>query len=155
MERVAVPAASPRALMCPKCALPMNVWELRGLALDHCHACKGLWFDAGELEQYLAGSQAHFEESGLDPVGETSLACPRCPGVRLGRATVDTVALDVCPRCRGSFLDLGEVHALLGAVSRGDYAADPGLSRLDNQALGLYIAARVGESEGASGDEAR
>jgi Zn-finger nucleic acid-binding protein len=133
----------------------MTVWELAGLVLDHCHACKGLWFDAGELEGYLARSHAHFDEAELDPIGETPFACPRCPGARLGRAYVDSVALDVCPRCRGTFLDLGEVHALLGAVCRSEYSDDPALSKLENQALGLYIAARLEESGGASGDEAR
>jgi Zn-finger nucleic acid-binding protein len=139
--------------MCPKCALPMTAWKSRGLVLDHCHACKGLWFDAGELADYLARSHAHFDESVLERIGETAFSCPRCPGVRLARAYVDTVALDVCPRCHGSFLDLGEVHALLGAVSRSEYADDPALSKLDNQALGLYIAARLGESGGGSEEE--
>lgn len=133
----------------------MTVWELRGLVLDHCHACKGLWFDAGELEDYLARSHARFDESALERIGETAFTCPRCRPVRLVRAYVDTVALDVCPRCRGNFLDLGEVHALLGAVCRREYADDPALSKLDNQALGLYIAARVAESAGASADRAR
>jgi len=146
--------ASSPSLMCPKCVLPMTEWESRGLVLNHCHTCKGLWFDAGELQEYLARSQARFDESQLDPVGNTTFSCPRCPGVRLARARFDTVALDVCPRCRGIFLDLGEVHALLGAVCRSTYADDPALSKLDNQALGLYIAARLEES-GGHGDRAR
>jgi len=133
----------------------MTVWESRGLVLSHCHTCKGLWFDAGELEEYLARSQAHFDESVLDPLGETPFPCPRCGAVRLRRAYVDTVALEVCPRCRGSFLDLGEVHALLGAACRAEYADDPALSKLDNQALGLYIAARLGECGGSRIDRAR
>jgi len=129
--------------------------ESRDLVLDHCHTCRGLWFDAGELEEYLARSQARFDDSALEPLGETPLPCPRCPGVRLERARVDGVALDVCPRCRGTFVDLGEIHALLGAVRRGEFSDDPALSRLDNRALGLYLAARLGESGGGSGDDAR
>ena len=141
--------------MCPKCLLPMAVWESKGLVLNHCHTCKGLWFDAGELEEYLARSQAHFQESQLAAIGDTSFYCPRCRSARLGRAYVDSVPLDLCPQCRGIFLDLGEVHALLGAVSRGAYAGDPALSRLDNQALGLYIAARLGDHGDEHGDGAR
>jgi Zn-finger nucleic acid-binding protein len=137
---------SSRMLLCPKCALPMTLWESADLEIDHGHTCKGLWFDAGGLESYLARSQARLDESQLAPVGETPLSCPRCPGIRLGRAHVDTVPIDICPRCRGIFVDLGEMHALLGAVSRSAYADDPALSRLDNQALGLYIAARLEES---------
>jgi Zn-finger nucleic acid-binding protein len=145
---------SSRMLLCPKCALPMTVWDTVGVEIDHCHTCKGLWFDPGELEVYLARSQAQLDESQLEPVGETRLSCPHCPAIRLGRAHVDTVPLDICPRCRGIFVDLGEMHALLGAVSRSDYAGDPALSRLDNQALGLYIASRLEESGNASGDAA-
>jgi Zn-finger nucleic acid-binding protein len=148
---MSVCSLSSRLLLCPKCALPMAVWNTGDLGIDHCHTCKGLWFDAGELESFLARWEARFDPSELEPVGETLLSCPHCPGMRLGRAQVDTVPLDVCPRCRGIYVDLGEVHALLGAVRRRDYVDDPALSRLDNQALGLYIAARLEESGGASG----
>ncbi|HEX5064522.1 MAG TPA: zf-TFIIB domain-containing protein [Myxococcota bacterium] len=132
-------------LLCPKCALHMHVWESNGLTLDHCHNCKGLWFDAGELSRHLARSGADLDETELELAEATSLPCPRCPGMRLAHARESGVTLDVCPRCRGIFLDVGEVHELLGAIRRSDFAGDPAVAHLGNLALGLYIAARLGE----------
>jgi Zn-finger nucleic acid-binding protein len=131
-------------LACPKCAHLMDPWESRGLTLDHCFNCKGLWFDQGELRQHLANSHAGLPDGDVEPTGETRFPCPRCSGVRLAQVSVCSVAVDVCPRCRGIFLDLGEVHELLGAIARREYAADPAVARFDNLALGLYIGAGLG-----------
>ena len=35
---------------CPACSAPMIVIERQGIELDYCPACRGLWFDADELE---------------------------------------------------------------------------------------------------------
>jgi Zn-finger nucleic acid-binding protein len=133
-------------LACPKCAHPMDPWQSRGLALDHCFKCKGLWFDEGELRQHLANSHIRLSEGDFKMKGETRFPCPRCSGVRLGQVRVSSVTLDVCPRCRGIFLDLGEVHELIGAIARREYAADPAAARFDNLALGLYIGAGLSAS---------
>lgn len=129
---------------CPKCFRPMHAWQSYGLALDYCFSCKGLWFDAGELSRHLARSNALLDEVDVEPKGKTEFPCPRCRGVHLAQASVDGVTLDVCPRCRGIFLDLGEVHELLGAISRREYAAGPALAGMDDFALGLSIGVGLG-----------
>ena len=35
---------------CPSCSEPLIVVEREGIELDYCPKCKGLWFDADELE---------------------------------------------------------------------------------------------------------
>ena len=122
----------------------MAPWSTRGLALDYCAACKGLWFDEGELREHLARSHARLGETEIQPTGETRFSCPRCRDAKLAQATAWSVALDVCPRCRGVFLDLGEVEELIGAISRGEYAGDPAAAAFDNLALGIYIGAGLG-----------
>ena len=131
-------------ISCPKCSRPMDPWESRGLSLDHCFSCKGIWFDEGELRQHLANSHAVLPEADRAPARETRFPCPRCSGVRLEQVRVSSVTIDVCPRCRGIFLDLGEVNELIGAIVRGEYAADSAVARFDNLALGLYIGAGLG-----------
>jgi Zn-finger nucleic acid-binding protein len=126
----------------------MHPWESNGVTLDHCHNCKGLWFDAGELSRHLARSDAHLDEADLTLGEETELPCPRCPGMQLAHVRQYGVTLDVCPRCRGIFVDGGEFHELLGAIRRDDFAGDPAVAHLGNLALGLYIAARLSEKEG-------
>lgn len=140
-----------RQLTCPKCGLRMHVWESNGLTLDHCHDCKGLWFDAGELARYLARSRAHLAEAELRVAEATKFLCPRCPDVHLAHVHEDDVTLDICPRCRGLFVDVGELYELLGAIRRNEFAGDPAVAHLGNLALGLYIAARLlGETSGGA-----
>jgi Zn-finger nucleic acid-binding protein len=43
---------------CPRCHLPLRRHPIRGpspMTVEQCRACRGLWFDAGELEQLVSG----------------------------------------------------------------------------------------------------
>lgn len=42
---------------CPKCGMDLVPIEYRGITLDKCSACGGLWFDAQEFETILAMEQ--------------------------------------------------------------------------------------------------
>jgi uncharacterized paraquat-inducible protein A len=37
-------------MKCPKCGADLKVELLRGIEVDRCEECSGVWFDAGELE---------------------------------------------------------------------------------------------------------
>ena len=44
---------------CPVCKNePMVVLELRGVEIDYCLKCKGIWLDKGELELLLEGFES-------------------------------------------------------------------------------------------------
>ncbi len=36
---------------CPKCGMDLIEIDYRGIAVDKCSVCDGVWLDAGELEQ--------------------------------------------------------------------------------------------------------
>ena len=38
---------------CPKCGAPLVPVPYRGVELDKCSRCQGLWLDFGELDQVL------------------------------------------------------------------------------------------------------
>lgn len=38
-------------MKCPKCGMQLIEIEYRGLRIDECSECRGVWFDAGELQQ--------------------------------------------------------------------------------------------------------
>jgi hypothetical protein len=44
---------------CPKCAAPLVELHLRGIEVDRCSGCQGIWLDVGELDRLTEG------ESGL------------------------------------------------------------------------------------------
>jgi Zn-finger nucleic acid-binding protein len=119
----------------------MRNWTSHGVTLDHCDSCKGLWFDAGELTQHLANLRSGSPEPCLVPAGATGLDCPRCRTFKLERVRYGTIEVDRCKNCRGLFLDVGELHELLGAFARPRLEAegDREASHFDNFGLGLYV----------------
>jgi hypothetical protein len=48
-------------MRCPKCGMELIAIDYRGVEVDKCSACEGIWLDAGELEQ-IAG----LEKKSLD-----------------------------------------------------------------------------------------
>jgi hypothetical protein len=47
-------------MRCPKCGLQLDEITFRGVKVDKCFACGGVYLDDGELEQ-LAGKPGWFE----------------------------------------------------------------------------------------------
>lgn len=45
---------------CPKCGMELVEIEYRGLKIDKCTSCAGVWLDCGELEQIATEAQAGF-----------------------------------------------------------------------------------------------
>lgn len=91
---------------CPGCRTPMAVERSRGVEIDRCVACRGIWFDAGELATSLGKPLPPVE-----PKGPSSRGCPRC-GTALGLAKMGRVEVDVCGTCTGVYLDAGELSRL-------------------------------------------
>ncbi len=46
---------------CPKCGMNLITIDYKGIAIDRCSGCDGIWLDAGELEAIT-----RLEKSGLD-----------------------------------------------------------------------------------------
>lgn len=45
-------------MKCPKCGGNLNEVAFRGIRIDRCSSCSGVWLDEGELEK-LAGAEDH------------------------------------------------------------------------------------------------
>ncbi len=119
---------------CPACRIPLVVVEREGIEIDWCVECRGLWFDAGELE--LLGERAGValaapiasgpaEEAGGE---RPARRCPRCARrmALLGLAGDDGRTAATVDRCHehGWWLDLGELGRILGARSTEREADD-------------------------------
>ena len=48
-------------MRCPKCGMELIEIDYKGIKVDKCSECEGVWFDAGELE-----AVSELEKSGLD-----------------------------------------------------------------------------------------
>lgn len=48
-------------MRCPKCGMELIEIEYKGIMIDECSECEGIWLDAGELEVV-----SKMEKKGLD-----------------------------------------------------------------------------------------
>jgi hypothetical protein len=48
-------------MKCPKCGMELIEINYKGILIDECSGCEGIWLDAGEL-----GTVSKMEKSGLD-----------------------------------------------------------------------------------------
>jgi len=95
----------------------MFILHFQATEVDFCEHCRGVWLDAGELEE-LAGTSddpilvSLRQENGS--ANKQQRLCPRCDA-RLLEITVPTTALklDRCPKGHGLWFDEGELRQVL------------------------------------------
>lgn len=122
--------------MCPKCGSALNRVkitkrpeyggttlkdaEVTGrFELDQCLACNGVWFDANELDQYLAEKLVLLDSpkvSNAHSLDRKTGNCPNC-GKLMQQDVIDKykgVVVDICSACKGIWLDSTEIDKLEG-----------------------------------------
>ena len=124
-------------MRCPKCR-ESDLREARvkstGVKVDSCPQCKGVWFDAAELEAVLSIAA---KELMVPPTALKSavLHCPRCSSALYRFPYPQTkVKIEVCKDCGGLWLDAGEFDEIKAErqvlQKRGkleEYAEPPGV----------------------------
>jgi len=97
----------------------MRQLELAGIQADECRLCDGLWLDDQEPERLVCLSvipehvlqPIAFDDSQIK-VREGERRCPRCDVV-MELHPIREVTVDVCPECRGLWLDRWELQRIL------------------------------------------
>lgn len=103
--------------MCPKCKVELKNRRYKGVSVDECENCHGIFFDRGELER--AKTNADDDLRWLDFVlfSVTDFAklrdeqgdCPKCSFAMEGMQYAgSSVIISKCPNCQGVWLDKGE-----------------------------------------------
>ncbi|MCP4148425.1 MAG: zf-TFIIB domain-containing protein [bacterium] len=112
---------------CPRCDVQMKVDGLEnhspgvtttGIEIDVCNSCHGIWFDKGELAQ----AENVFELTGYEfrkipgsKEQNVQMDCPKCNKNKMDKIENKRdkkVIMDVCPDCKGVWLDGGEIEAV-------------------------------------------
>lgn len=100
--------------VCPKCGGLMEPAEEKGLPLDRCTSCRGIWIDFFSLDavlrkqtsvKYVGDAEDLMNPGASRP---TALTCPRCDA-RLFECSHAGITLEWCAGCRGLYLDDGEI----------------------------------------------
>lgn len=106
---------------CPKCDGSLEEQTFGGVDVDRCDACEGIWFDAAEVRKLVAHAKASPDDvpkSSAPPsreLDETMGSCPRCDETlqRVESLAVDGLHYDQCMKCRGAWLDAGELALIV------------------------------------------
>lgn len=99
---------------CPRCEGALEDDSEGRVQVERCLACRGTWFDSGELTVVLGVSRRVRLKDGQP----SPLRCLKCPDERLVALPYPgtSVEVDVCPDCRGTWVDGGELEALRAAL---------------------------------------
>lgn len=117
------PAVSARR--CPNGCGALKPFTFRGVALDRCESCAGLWFDACEYQTLdkLDDGVLYALDLDVTPQGVLSLArgarrCPACQTLMLpfSVSARAQVTLDRCELCEGIWADDAELAVLAEAL---------------------------------------
>ena len=107
---------------CPKCFAKMELTTFRGMKIDRCTGCHGLWFQPAELAELRRDHwMAEFVlDEGRPRVGREynrvrDIACPECEAVMVQDSDPDQphIVYESCPNGHGVFLDAGELTDLV------------------------------------------
>ena len=111
-------------MKCPFCSTKLVEVKSKTALVDICPKCKGIWFDSGELVDFVKSLTESEEISPktprlfkeqtaqtLDTINEKCKICPKC-NQKLKKFNYfydSNVFLDKCPQCQGMWADGGEV----------------------------------------------
>jgi hypothetical protein len=118
--------AGEAAARCPGCTRPMRQLDVGRTALLECNACDGIWVDGETFEELCADREAqaavlHQYAARSEPSRRVEYRpCVRCGKMmnRVNFARISGVVVDVC-RGHGTFLDPGELHAIVRFIHGG------------------------------------
>lgn len=102
----------------------MLTFQHEGLEIDSCPECFGLWFDREELKEFLQRPemQQRLDSPEIDPghvfPRHAERLCPTCQ-TTLVETSLGSVLVDTCGRCRGIWLDQGELHRAVEQYRQG------------------------------------
>ena len=101
---------------CPRCHIELRVKNYRGIEVDRCPTCGGMWLDYGELDQLedTVFDKDKLKGSLMFRSFDSELVCPKCEG-RMQRFNYRAynMELDFCEQEHGVWLDAGEEKRVL------------------------------------------
>ena len=101
---------------CPRCDSNLKVEKYKGIEVDRCVSCEGMWLEHHELDELEDKAMDDDDSKGtmITRSGPSELKCPNCQGGMLQfRYRYNELWLDVCELEHGFWLDKGEEKRVL------------------------------------------
>ena len=64
-------------MICPKCQNLMQTVDRRGVHIEQCQGCRGIFLDRGELEQMVGAEQSYYGAAAAPPAYRADSPPPR------------------------------------------------------------------------------
>ncbi|HLD01872.1 MAG TPA: zf-TFIIB domain-containing protein [Patescibacteria group bacterium] len=109
-------------MQCPKDSLPLEKSEYKGIDVDTCKKCHGMWFDLDELDQ-LEDQVMDNDELKSSVVLSSSPSDHKCPKCQTNLKSFqyrmeEELILEYCPNNHGWWLDKGEEQKVLELMQK-------------------------------------
>jgi len=101
---------------CPRCHCELKLQEYRGIEVDRCPECKGLWLDHPELDQLEDTVMDDDVAKGTMEYAsrESDIPCPTCGDLMTTfNYRAYNLPIDYCLKEHGFWLDAGEEDRVL------------------------------------------
>jgi Zn-finger nucleic acid-binding protein len=114
------------------------------VAFERCTGCGGLWFDRGEIQDFvrresLPSSLAPPDSAFLSEVEGIKRSCTRCGKTCLKPGRFNGVAYRRCSHCGGIFIRKTEIAKILGGDSTETEAAETGQFSMVNMSADVFV----------------
>lgn len=113
-------------IACPKCKSYMFPGRKKGVQIDCCSNCHGVWLDQGELAT-IAQTAKDIPDAEPMSKTQTNFPCPRC-GSNLSEQPYpanERLMIDSCTGCSGVYLDKGELEKIQLLAQQIEQVFDP------------------------------
>jgi Zn-finger nucleic acid-binding protein len=101
---------------CPRCHAALSLEKYRGIEVDRCSSCKGMWLEYHELDQLEDAVMDDDDVKGsvMFRSYQGDLHCPTCQsGMQMFHYRAYDLEMDFCPNEHGFWLDSGEEKRVL------------------------------------------
>ncbi|MEE9199256.1 MAG: zf-TFIIB domain-containing protein [Dehalococcoidia bacterium] len=101
---------------CPRCNTALKVEHYKGIEVDRCPKCEGVWLDFHELDQLEDTVFAKDELKGTMEYSPrpSDITCPKCQGqMTIFNYRAYNLPIDACNDEHGFWLDRGEETRVL------------------------------------------
>ena len=108
-------------MQCPRCNSELKLTEYKGIEVDQCVSCEGMWLDHHELDQLEDTVMDDDELKGslITRSGESELSCPHChQKMQQFKYRYNELWLDACESEHGFWLDKGEEKRVLDLMEQ-------------------------------------
>jgi len=117
-QEIHIDKSASKKQLCPNCKdINLESISRKGIQVDYCPKCFGIWFDQGELSHFFDNSLKEKKtiSKGKDStIDEKNRNCPNCnlPLSKHNYHMNILVLVDSCLKCKGIWLDRGEFNKI-------------------------------------------